>query len=78
MGFTFLGQFHFRYLVLAPQTKGSLTIMSFSKYGSCALLRKKTELLGSSTVQFIIHPCPAMAFMVLKSDSKNRLALQQI
>lgn len=78
MGFAFLGQFHFMYL--ASQTNDSLTIVSFfpSVYDSCASLKQKTALLGSSTVECIIHPCPAIAFMMLQSDSKNGLGLQWI
>lgn len=78
MGFAFLGQFHFMYL--ASQTSDSLTIISLfpSIYDSCASLKQKTALLGSSTAQCIIHPCPAIAFMMLKGDSKNGLGLQWI
>lgn len=43
-------------LILDSQAKGTLTMMSFSKYGSYASLRQKIELLGSSAVRFIIIP----------------------
>lgn len=78
MGLAFLGQFNIMYL--ASQTNDSLTTVSFSPpvYDSCASLKQKTALLGSSTEECIIHPCPAIVFMMLKSDSKNGLGSQWI